>query len=211
VAAASSLTETFAVLDADLVASSLDVTLTFGGSNTLATQIIEGAPVDVFASADEESVRRLVDAGLVEGEPVAFATNSLVIVTPPGNPAGIAGVDDLPSAGTIAVCVPQAPCGRAAAAMLANAGVSLDESTVTRATNVKEALSAVEFGDASAAIVYVSDARAAGDAVHAVAIPADVNATTTYVVAVLRSSEASTSAQTVVGLLTGQRGQEVLA
>jgi molybdate transport system substrate-binding protein len=211
VAAASSLTETLAALEGDLAAGDLDVTLSLGGSNALATQILEGAPVDVFAAADQESVQRLVDANVVADAPVAFATNSLAIVTPPGNPDGIADVADLASVGTVAVCVPEAPCGRAATTMLANARVVLDESRLTRATNVKEALSAVEFGDAAAAIVYVTDARAAGDAVHTVEVPSEINATTTYVVAVLRASSAPAAAQHVVDLLTGPRGQDVLA
>ncbi len=147
------------------------MSLNFDSSSTLATQILEGAPADVFASADEESTARLTDENLIAGEPQVFARNELVIVTKPGNPEGISGLADLADAGVISLCGEQAPCGRYAAEALSNAGVRIDEASITRGQNVGATLTAVAEGDAVAGIVYVTDARSAGDAVEAVEIP----------------------------------------
>src|SRR5690606_7960195 len=97
VSAAASLTEAFGEIAEGFEAAhpGAEVVLNLGASSALATQVLEGAPADVYASADERNVERLVEAELVAGRPVAFARNALVIVTRPGNPEGIAGLVDL--------------------------------------------------------------------------------------------------------------------
>ena len=175
VAAAASLTEAFTQIGKDFEAAhpGTKVTFTFDSSGTLSQQIVDGAPVDVFASADEKNEQKVADAGLVKGDPTVFARNRLIIVTKPGNPTGIKTLADLADAGVISLCGTDVPCGKFAATALENAGVTIPESSVTRGQNAKATLTAVSEGDAVAGIVYVTDAQAAGDAVGSVEIPAD--------------------------------------
>ncbi|HWJ98384.1 MAG TPA: molybdate ABC transporter substrate-binding protein, partial [Acidimicrobiales bacterium] len=187
VSAAASLTEPFtdmgkAFEDAN---PGTKITFTFDSSGTLSQQILDGAPVDVFASADEKNMEKLTDADLVKGEPTVFARNQLIIVTKPGNPEGIESLADLADAGIISLCGEDVPCGKFAGEALENAGVTIPEGSVTRGQNVKATLAAVTEGDAVAGIVYVTDALTAGDAVDAVDIPEDQNVIATYPVAVL--------------------------
>lgn len=192
----------------------VEIDFTFGSSATLATQILEGAPADVFASADEANMTTLGDAGLVSGTPAPFARNVLVIVTKPGNPAGIETLADLADAGVISLCGEEAPCGKYAAQALADARVTIDESNVTRGQNVGATLTAVVEGDAVAGIVYATDAAAAGDSVAAVAIPADIDVVATYPIATLASStdpEVAEVAEAFVAHVLSAEGQAVLA
>jgi molybdate transport system substrate-binding protein len=188
----------------------VEVTFTFDGSSALATQVLEGAPVDVFASADEASLGRVDEAGLLASSAVPFARNGLVIVTQPGNPAAITGLADLPQAGVVSLCGAEVPCGRYAEEALRSASVTLDESRVSRAPNVAAALTAVTAGDAIAAIVYVTDAAAAGDAVHPVAIPPEHDAEATYPIAALGPGDGPV-ARAFVDYVLGADGQRVLA
>lgn len=187
VSAAASLTEAYTRIGKDFEAAHPGTTVTFNfdSSGTLAQQILDGAPVDVYASADEATMAELTDADLVDGEPTVFARNRLAIVTKPDNPEGIAGLADLADAGVVALCAETVPCGRFAAQVLADAGVAIPKDRVTRGQNVKATLTAVSEGDAVAGIVYVTDAAAAGDAVTTVDIPDDQNAIATYPVGVL--------------------------
>ncbi len=100
-----------------------------------------------------------------------FATNRLTVVTPPGNPGGVEDVSDLEEVGTLSLCVSSAPCGEYAERVLSAAGVELDEGRVSRGQDVRATLGAVSRGDADAAIVYQTDAAAAGDAVETVPLP----------------------------------------
>lgn len=189
----------------------VEVTFNFDASSTLATQIIEGAPADVYASADEANMTKLTDEDLVAGEPEIFARNELVIVTKPGNPEGIETLADLAGVGVVSLCGEDVPCGKYAAAALANAGVAIDESNVTRGQNAGATLTAVAEGDAVAGIVYVTDAAAAGDSVEAVTIPADVNVLATYPIGVLAASGNAEVAAAFVAFVVGGEGQAVLA
>jgi molybdate transport system substrate-binding protein len=153
----------------------VEITFTFDSSGSLSQQILEGAPIDAFASADQASMQKLVEAGVVPTETLDFIRNELAIVTKPGNPEDIGSLADLADAGVISLCTAEAPCGAYAAQALANAGVSIPEGSVTRGQNAKATLTAVSEGDAVAGIVYVTDAEAAGDDVDTVAIPEDQN------------------------------------
>lgn len=212
VSAAASLTEAFTELGDAFEADhpGTTITFTFDSSGTLSQQILDGAPVDVFASADEKNMAKLTDAGLVEGEPTVFATNQLVIVTKPGNPEGIESLADLADTGVISLCGEDVPCGAFAGQALDEADVTIPESSVTRGQNAKATLTAVSEGDAVAGIVYVTDALAAGDAVDAVQIPAKDNVVATYPVAVLTDTQEASLASAFVDFVSSDDGQAIL-
>lgn len=211
VSAASSLTEVFTTLGDEFAGEhGSELQLNFDSSSGLASQIIEGAPADVFAAADEVAMDELVREGLVEGTPIVFARNQLVIVTEPGNPEGIDELADLGDVEVLSLCGEQAPCGRLAAEVLDRAGVEIQEQHVTRAQNAKGALAAVADGDAGAGLVYATDAMAAGDAVTLVEIPAPSNAISDYTIAVLVSSDEPDRAHAFVELVLSAQGQDRL-
>lgn len=206
------MTDAYTRIGEDFEAANPDttVTFTFDSSGTLSEQILSGAPVDVFASADEANMAKLTDEGLVVGEPRVFARNELVIVTKPGNPEGIQSLADLADVGVVALCSEEAPCGRFSGEALGRAGVDIPEDSVTRGQNVKATLTAVTEGDALAGIVYVTDAEAAGDGADTVEIPAEENAGAAYPVAVLKAADDAEVAQAFVDYVTSEDGQLVL-
>ena len=210
--AASSLKSTFTALRAQMEKDNpgTHVKFSFAGSSDLVAQLTGGAPADVFASADTATMTKVVDAGLEAGNPVNFATNTLTIVTPPGNPKHIASFADLAKPGTqVVVCAPQVPCGAATKKVEAATGTALtpasEESTVT------DVLGKVISGQADAGLVYVTDAGGAGDKVTAVAFPEAGGAVNTYPIAVLKGSKNAATAQKFVDLVTGPDGRKVLA
>ena len=213
VSAAASLTDAFADVGEDFseIHPDVKVMFNFDSSTTLSTQILEGAPADLFAPADEANMRKLTDANLISGEPKVFTRNELVIVTKPGNPEGIETLADLAGAGVISLCGEKVPCGKYAAEALAKAGVTIDESSITRGQDVGATLTAVTDGDAVAGIVYVTDAAKAGDKVEAVSLPEDVNVIATYPIGVLSGSTNIEVARAFMDHVLGGEGQEVLA
>jgi molybdate transport system substrate-binding protein len=210
VAAAASLTEVFERIGQQIEAACPDVqlTFTFDSSGTLAQQILDGAPVDVFASADEANVEKVAD--LATAAPIPFARNQLTIVTKPANPEGIEELADLRDVGVVSLCATDAPCGRFAGEVLEAAGVTIDESYVTRGQNAKATVTAVSEGDAVAGIVYVTDANAAGDAVTAIELPVDQNVVAAYPVVTLDGPAADDLATAFATYLTGDDAQAVL-
>jgi molybdate transport system substrate-binding protein len=209
VAAASSLTEAFDTLAArfERAHPGTSVKITYGASSDLGTQISQGAPVDVFASA---SAKNMTDLGVQAEQPVDFVKNTLEIAVPPGNPAHIKSVGDLARSGVkVAVCDPAVPCGVVAAQVLENAGTTVHPTASL--ADVKSTLAAVESGEVDAGLVYVTDVRAAGGKVVGVEIPADVNASTTYPIAVLRDSRNATLAHAFVDYVLSAAGAKVLA
>lgn len=209
---AASLTEAFDQIGADFMQANPDVSVTFnpGSSATLATQIEGGAPADVFASADEANMDRPVSGGLVDGDPVVFARNRLVIVTKPGNPEGVETLADLAALDVVSLCGDAVPCGKYAAQVLQTAGVTIPETNVTRGHDVKTTLAAVTTGDAGAAIVYMTDARTAGDAVASVTIPFAKNTIAVYPIAVMRQSADKKVAEAFVDYVLSDAGQATL-
>jgi molybdate transport system substrate-binding protein len=152
--AAASLKATFTELARTFEAENpgTTVTLSFAGSSDLASQISQGAPADVFASADTANMKKLQDAGLADGMPKDFATNTLAIAVRPGNPAGIAALKDLARPGLkLVTCAPQVPCGSAAAKVAEAAGVAL--SPVSEENAVTDVLGKVTSGEADAGLV----------------------------------------------------------
>jgi molybdate transport system substrate-binding protein len=212
VSAAAALTDAFTAIGDDFMEDNpgVEVTFDFDSSSTLARQITDGAPADVFASADEATMARLSDAGLVAGEPEVFARNEMVIVTKPGNPEGITGLADLAGAGVVALCGAEAPCGRYARRVLGAAGVSVAEADVTRGQNASATLVAVTQADAVAAIVYRSDAVRAGAAAEAVAIPNGQNVVAAHPIGVVAATADPDLARAFVAAVTGPDGQAVL-
>ena len=188
VLAASSLTDAFDEL-ADLHDG--DEALVLGSSGALATQVAEGAPADVFASADEVAM-----AG-IEGARV-FATNRLVILVPEGNPDGIRGLDDLGDGVRLALCGPDAPCGRYAAEAFAAAG--LDVPPASREEGARGVAQKVANGEADAGIAYATDVV---DGTEAVEVP---GVEATYVIAALTDE-----GEAFVDLVLADEGQAVLA
>jgi molybdate transport system substrate-binding protein len=186
-----------------------DVEFSFAGSSDLVTQLTQGAPADVFASADTKNMDKAVQADLLSGSPVNFASNTLTIVTAPGNPKKIASLKDLTQPGlSVVVCAPQVPCGSATATVEKVTGVKLNP--VSEESQVTDVLSKVTSGQADAGLVYVTDAQGAGDNVTAVAFPESSEAVNTYPIAVLKQSKNQDLAKKFVDLVTGEAGQKVL-
>ncbi|WP_461190436.1 molybdate ABC transporter substrate-binding protein [Arthrobacter sp. Z4-13] len=186
------------------------VTLSFAGSADLATQINQGAPTDVFASADTRNMGKLQEAGLVDGEPQVFATNTLAIAVPPGNPAGIRSFADLAKSGIRLVqCAQQVPCGTAVAAIEQQTGTELNP--VSEENSVTDVLGKVISGEADAGLVYVTDVQSAAGKVEEVPFPEAAGAVNSYPAAVLSGSRNSKDARAFLELLSSPEGQQVLA
>lgn len=210
--AAASLKSTFTALGDQFKKEhpGADVTFSFAGSSDLVTQLTQGAPADVFASADTKNMTKATDAGLVTGEPVNFASNTLTIVTPPGNPKGIASFADLAKPGTqVVLCAPQVPCGSATEKVEQATGVKLVP--VSEESAVTDVLGKIISGQADAGLVYVTDASGAGDKVTTVPFPEASGAVNTYPIAVLKESKNVAAAQGFVDLVTGPEGRKILA
>ena len=207
VLAAASLTESFTELAQDFEDEhpGVDVKLVFGSSTTLAEQLADGAPGDVLATADERAMDVAVEAGAVGDPPEAFATNTLVLVTPPDNPAEVVGVRSLDRADVDWVaCVETAPCGALARTVLSSNGIR--RLPVSEEVDVKAVLARVTAGEADAGLVYRTDALAAGDDVTTVDA-GEGNPATLYDIATASDTAA---ARQFVELVMGERGQSVL-
>ena len=221
--AAASLTDAFERIAADLEAAhpGLEITFNFAGSQTLVTQLDQGARADVFAAADDVQMRTAVATGSISGEPVIFARNRLTIVAPAGNPAGLEAPSDLARDGVrLVLAQPDVPVGRyARQALCALASDAPDGqdfparvavNLVSEEANVREVLTKVRLGEADTAIVYVSDAEAAGDAVEHITIPPDFNVEAIYPAAAVAGGNTELAAAFIAALLA-PAGQEALA
>lgn len=209
--AAASLSGAFTDLAEEFEAANpgVEVQLSFDGSSGLVDQIAGGAPADVFASADEITMDRAVEEGMVTGEPTLFATNVLTIITPPGNPAGITGLDESLDGSRLVVCADGVPCGNATRALADEAGVEL--APVSEESNVTDVRGKVESGEADAGLVYTTDATAAGEAVEVIGIAGAEVDPNRYPVTVLDGAEDPDLAQRFIGAITGEQGQTFLA
>jgi molybdate transport system substrate-binding protein len=185
--AASSLTEAFTALGEDFEAAHPGVEIEFGfaGSASLAAQIEQGAPADLFASAAPAIMDSVVEAGHAR-EPRTFARNQLVIAVPEGNPHGLTGLADLADPGIeLALCAEAAPCGAAAQAVFAAAGVA--PAPATYETDVKATLAKLTLGEVVAALVYRTDVAAA-EGVEGVEFPESAEARNDYLLAVVEDA-----------------------
>jgi molybdate transport system substrate-binding protein len=220
--AAASLTEAFKAIGSQFerTHSGTKVTFDFGASSLLRTQIEQGAPADVFASADEEPMTPLVRAGKVR-DAVPFARNHLVVVTPAANPARIRRLQDLARPGLrLVITAEQVPIGHytrlALAKMSAPGALGADfqqrvrANVVSQETNVRSLLAKVELGEADAAIVYASDATAAGPKVRTIPIPARYNEVAVYPVGVVVVTAHPTEAGAFARFLQSRPAQAIL-
>lgn len=209
VLAAASLTESFTRLadEFEQQHDGVEVALAFDSSATLAEQAVGGAPADVLATADTATMDRAADA--LAADPEVFATNTLVLVTPADNPAGITSYDDLGSGDvTYVVCVDTAPCGKVAATLVDATGLTAEPASLE--VDVKAVLAKVTTGEADAGLVYATDAVAAGDDVLTFEIPGAAAAVTTYPIAPLEQSQEPDLARAFVDLVLSEAGQQVL-
>ncbi|MFJ5861251.1 molybdate ABC transporter substrate-binding protein [Pseudarthrobacter sp. NPDC092439] len=187
----------------------MHVQLSFAGSSDLATQISQGAPADVFASADTATMERVTQAGMADGGTRVFAANTLALAVPPGNPAGIRTYADLARPGTrLVACAPQVPCGAAAAAVARRTGTDLKP--VSEENSVTDVLGKVISGEADAGLVYRTDVRAAVGKVDSVPFPEAADAPAAYPIATLAGAGDKAAADAFIQLVTGPEGQRVL-
>ena len=211
VSAAASLTQSFDQLSNEFEKDhpGVSVDVNYGGSSGLVQQLTEGAPADVFASADQKNMTKLTDADLAQGEPKIFATNVLTLVVPKDNPAGITSVQNvLNKKVKLVTCAPEVPCGAATQKVEKANGVEL--TPVSQENAVTDVLGKVTSGQADAGIVYVTDAKAAGDKVTTIEIPKTDEAINRYPIVALKDSEQPELAAQFVDLVTGEQGQKVL-
>jgi molybdate transport system substrate-binding protein len=207
VLAAASLTESFDEIGRKFHAEhpGVEVKFDYQGSSTLAEQIRQGRPADVFASANVKNMNKVRDQ---VSSPQTFATNRLTIAVPRGNPAHIASLADLATAQNVVVCAPQVPCGAAARKVAAAGGVQLHPAS--EENNVKSVLHKVAAGEADAGLVYVTDAEAAGDQVEAVDFPESQQVLNTYPIAAIDSAPRSEQAKAFLDYVRGPAGRQVL-
>ncbi|RRQ26859.1 molybdate ABC transporter substrate-binding protein [Rhodococcus sp. Eu-32] len=186
-----------------------DVEFNFAGSSDLVTQLTQGAPADVFASADTSNMTKAVDGDLVAGDPTNFATNTLTIVTAPGNPKNVTSFADLADPDVLTViCAPQVPCGSATKKVEDATGTEIP--AVSEESAVTDVLGKVTSGQADAGLVYVTDAAGVGDQVATVDFPESAEAVNTYPIATLNSSDNAGTAAAFVALVTSDTGRRVL-
>ena len=222
--AAASLTEAFAELGKRLEAQhpELTVQFSFAGSQQLAAQIEQGAPADVFASADQRSLDFVSEKGLVEGEQQVFARNRLVVIVPRANPARIGKLEDLTRRGTKVVMAAEAvPAGRYSREVLEQLARApgyppqYDErvigNVVSQEENVKSVVAKVQLGEADAGFVYRSDVTpAASRHVRVLEIPDQYNVIARYPIAIIKDSRNADAARWFLDLVLSPEGQRVL-
>lgn len=209
--AAASLTDAFEELGAAFEQAQPNVTVrfNFAGSSSLREQILGGAPADVFASANAANMEQVIDGGEATDSEV-FAANELQIAVPPGNPAGITGLEDFGDGGLLlGLCAEEVPCGQLALEALGMAGVAPDIDTT--ATDVRALLTQIETGDLDAGIVYRTDVLAAGDTIAGVDIPAAANVVAEYPLAALTRTDNPDAGAAFVAFVLGDEGQAILA
>jgi len=206
--AAASLTASFTKIGEDFTAANngTKVTLNFAGSQALATQIQQGAPADVFASADTTNMDKVKD---LVGTPQIFASNQLQIVVEKSNPKGVKGLEDLDNPDLkVVLAAPDVPVGKYSQQALAKANVTVKP--VSQEQDVKAVVSKVSLGEADAGIVYTTDVTAGGDKVEGVDIPEDQNVDATYPIATVKASKAQDQAQAFMDYVLSDQGQQVL-
>lgn len=209
--AAASLTDAFTELGRAFEAANPGsrVTFNFGSSATLAQQITQGAPADVFAAASPATMKTVVDAGRAASPPTTFVRNRLQIAVPADNPAKVDDLADLADPEVkVALCAEQVPCGTAAVKALAAAGLKV--TPVTLEQDVRATLTKVELGEVDAALVYKTDVLAAGGKVVGIDFPEAEKAVNDYPIAALAEAPAGAAAQRFVDLVLSPQGKEVL-
>jgi len=209
--AATSLTDAFNQIADQFQAANPGVTVKFNynGSSSLATQITQGAPADIFASASPTNMKTVTDQSLESTTPKIFAANQGEIMVEAGNPSHVTSLSDLANpALKVVTCAPTVPCGALATQIFENAGVTVKP--VSQEQNVGGVVTKVSLGEADAGIVYVTDVKANGNKTAGVPIPANQNATTNYPIAEIKGAPNPTAAAAFMSYVLGPSGQQVL-
>lgn len=204
--AAASLSGAFDAIGEAFVAENPGVRFSpvYDGSSTLVTQILEGAPADVFASADEANMDKAAD---VAADPTLFASNTLVIAVPSGNPGGVETLADLADVTTV-LCAPEVPCGAASAKLLTAADVTVDASSLEQ--NVTAVLTKVAASEADAGLVYATDVIGRSDVEAVVPDGAD-EVVNHYPIAALSDAPNAEAGDAFVAFVLSDAGQKILA
>jgi molybdate transport system substrate-binding protein len=194
------------------------VGFSFAGTDAIVAQIEQGAPIDVFAGASASYGEGLASKGLIDA-PIPFCRNSLVLVLPRENPAGVSSLQDLTRDGIrLVIGAETVPIGTYTRKVLAQLdglygrGYSSKvlANVVSNEDNVEGVITKVRLGEADAGLVYVTDAKGAGDAVRTIDVPPQAQASAVYPIAVVRASRIASVAQQFVAFVMGPRGQELL-
>ena len=208
--AAASLNKAFPEI-ADTVLKESDpnikVTFNFQGSSSLVDQMKEGAPADVFASADQKNMTKASDAKLVDA-PKPFASNVLTLIVPKGNPGKITGLDSSLDGKKLVVCAQGVPCGNATKQLAEKLGVTLNP--VSEEQKVTDVRAKVESGEADAGLVYATDAKAAGDKVETIEVARANEVVNSYPIALTVSTQNKEAAQKFIDAVLSDKGQAVL-
>ncbi|MFJ4296164.1 molybdate ABC transporter substrate-binding protein [Curtobacterium sp. NPDC089689] len=210
--AAASLQQTFTTLGDrfERAHPGTTVRFSFAGSSDLVTQIRNGAPADVFASADDANMDKIAGTDVAAGWPRDFATNTLEIAVAPGNPEHVTGLDDLTRDGLqVVTCAAPVPCGAATAEVERATGIELHP--VSEEQSVTDVLGKVESGQADAGLVYVTDVAGADGKVDGVRFDEASKAVNTYPIGVLEESTDPELAKAFTAYVLSEAGQKVLA
>jgi len=211
--AAASLTEAFnAAAAAFTQKTGIEVKLNYGGSDTLATQIKQGAPADVFASANLVQMKNVADAGLVAGTPKTFAKNRLVLIAPKNDPVKVASPADLAKPGVkVVLAAATVPVGAYARAALTKLGLHVEKNVVSNELDVKAVVTKISLGEADAGIVYSTDVTATvAPKLNAFPFPAAVEPDIEYPIAALKNAQDTKGAQAFVDYIVSPEGQGFL-
>lgn len=212
VSAAASLSDAFAAIESAFEGAhpGADVVLNLAGSSALREQILEGAPADVFASANTTTMEQVAEAGAVAADPQIFARNALQIAVPPGNPGGVTGLEDFARDELfIGLCAEGVPCGDFARGVLARAGVT--PAIDTNEPDVRALLTKIAAGELDAGITYVTDVTAGGGSVEGIGIPEEQNVAAEYPIAILAEAPNPAAAQAFVSFVLSADGRAILA
>jgi molybdate transport system substrate-binding protein len=212
VLAAASLTETFKEIGTAFEGANpgSKVRFSFAASSSLVTQINQGAPADVFASADTTNMEKLTAGAGTAGAPVTFATNKLQIIVNKGNPKNVTRVADLSKSGVIYVtAAEEVPIGAYAKQVLERAKVTVTPKSLE--ADVKSVVNKVTLGEADAGIVYATDVKAVGDKAAGVMIPDEVNVIGSYPIAATKAAKNASAASAFVTFVAGAQGQAILS
>ncbi|HET8524765.1 MAG TPA: molybdate ABC transporter substrate-binding protein, partial [Thermomicrobiales bacterium] len=222
--AAASLTDAFNTMAHDLEAAhpNLKITFNFAGSQQLVTQLTEGAPADVFASANTTQMQDAIDGGVIDGSPETFVKNQLAIIVPKGNPGGVQNPADLAKKGLkLDLAAPAVPVGKYARVAICQMGADtatygegfvqkVAANIVSEENNVKAVVTKIQLGEADAGIVYTTDVtKEVANDVTVIEIPPAVNVIATYPVAAVKGGNTQL-AQAFISYLLGPGGQATL-
>jgi molybdate transport system substrate-binding protein len=209
--AAASLADVMEELEGEFEAArpGVDVEVNVAGSSSLREQILAGAPADVFAAASIDTVEPLREAGEVTGTGTVFATNSLVVGVPSGNPGEVVGLESFTDGGLLlGACAPGVPCGDLASEAFRRAGI--DPALDTEEPNVRSLLSKLRSGDLDAGLVYATDVEASAGAVEARPLPAAAAVSTEYPVVVLDGTDDPEEARAFADFLVSDAARRIL-